>query len=72
MKQGTFEADEVTCLREAFNIAISEIAERHPEAKQNARLMEGVVSAIADLVSAGQRDPHELAKYAVSRSHYIP
>ena len=72
MKQDAFEADEKTCVNEAFNIAMTELAERHPAAKQNARLMEGVVTAIVDLVSAGQRDPHELARYAVSRSHYIP
>ena len=61
---------EISFVKKAFNIAMSELAERHPDAFENARLKDTVVSAIMDLVASGQRDPGELARYAVSRCHY--
>lgn len=72
MKNDILPAGEIPFVKEAYHIAMAELAERHAEARENARLREAVVNAIMDLVAAGQQDPSALARYAVARSHYVP
>ena len=61
-------ADGTSIHSEAFDLAVQELAVKHPDLVSSGDLHETLVLAIVDLAAAGQTDPVALARYAVHRA----